>query len=106
MNPQPLLLPNGRDLDRVPLSNIVYIEVMDKLCKVVTTKQEYRISASLNSFLKLLSEPDFIKIHRNYVVALNHVNSIGDSEIVVLGKKLPVSRNNRMKLFSCFRLYR
>ncbi|KIC91664.1 hypothetical protein HY58_05385 [Flavihumibacter sp. ZG627] len=79
---------------------------MDKLCKVVTTKQEYQISASLNSFVKLLSEPDFLQIHRNYVVALNHVNSIGDSVIVVLGKKLPVSRNNRMKLFSFFRLYR
>lgn len=101
----PLLLPNGRTLDRVPLSSILYVSVEDKLCKVVTFEREYLITASLQSLLPQLPEPEFVQIHRNYVVSINNIHTVGETEVTIANQKLPVSRSNRTKLFSCFRKY-
>jgi DNA-binding LytR/AlgR family response regulator len=90
-----LLLKYGATLIRVPFSQIVYVEVMNKhLSYHLTDGTVKEIPGTLNqceSFL--LSRPEFKRIYRSYIVNLLKVVEISSATVkTISGKELPVSR--------------
>lgn len=76
-------------------SRIVFVEVIQKKLYFHLTDGSVReINASLSSIEDmLLCRPEFVKIHRSYLVNLWHVSEISFKELITsTGKTLPVSR--------------
>jgi DNA-binding LytR/AlgR family response regulator len=85
-------LPTGIGKEGVYVSRILFIEVRDKHCRIVTVNNEYVMISPLTSFEAELPEAQFARIHKSYLVALRHVSVIGDLQLNVRGHIIPVSR--------------
>lgn len=90
-----LLLKSGATLIRVPISQLIYVEVMNKhLYYHLTSGIVYEVPGTLKQCEPLLlSRPEFRQIHRSYIVNLLQIVELSPTAIKTSsGKKLPVSR--------------
>ena len=90
-----LTVKSGTTLVRILFSQLSHVEVYHKnLYFNLTNGQVYKVFASLNDYKTvLLDRPEFIQIHRSYIVNMLHISEITqDSVITFSGKTLPVSR--------------
>ncbi|WP_271782190.1 LytR/AlgR family response regulator transcription factor [Aquimarina algiphila] len=82
-----LFIKKGKALKKVFLSDIIYIEVEEKYCNIITEKEKFVILISLTKILELLDNSDFCRTHRNYIVNIEKITEIipGDNLILLPG---------------------
>ncbi len=72
---------------------ILYCEAMGKYCVIHTTKGEIECHETLASIEGQLSDNDFFRIHKSYLVHLAYVQSFERYEVVLQNQgALPISR--------------
>ena len=96
----------GNKLKRIDLNNIRYIQVEGKYSAIQLESRQYHVKASLKDLLSILGSPDFVRVSRNYVVNLEHINHIDvyQSTVQVAGQDIPVSRTYKENLMKNVRL--
>lgn len=74
-------------LKKVSLKDIVYIEVEDRYCNLITEKEKFVILISLTKIRALLNKNKFIRTHRNYIVNADYIEEIilADNLVVLKG---------------------
>lgn len=82
----------------VPMEQIVFIEVLNKLCIVHTAKSDFRTYTSLDALFEQLDDA-FLRAQRSYVVNMRFVESfLFDRVILAGGTEIMLSRSNRTEL--------
>lgn len=82
----------------VPYADILYVESSEGKCMIHTIKQKYKVSEPLVEVEKRLNFCSFLRVHRSYVVNLDHIDEIEPwfnstyNLIMKNGSKVPVSR--------------
>jgi two-component system response regulator LytT len=82
----------------VPYADILYVESSEGKCMIHTIKQKYKVSEPLVEVEKRLNFCPFLRVHRSYVVNLDHIDEIEPwfnstyNLIMKNGSKVPVSR--------------
>lgn len=90
-----LCLQNGHGLFRIPFRRISHVEVnQKKLYFHLTDGQVQQLSGTMAEVEQsLLSQSEFFKIHRSYIVNVNQIAALSpDGCIMFSGQNLPVSR--------------
>lgn len=90
-----ICLQNGRSFYRIPFSRLSHLEISQKkLHFYLTDGQMRQIPGSMAEYEKtLLTRPEFIKIHRSYIVNLHHISALTPEGCIMFsGKNLPISR--------------
>ncbi len=59
-----------------PLSDIVYFEASNKSVRVVCKQEEYSCQYTLKDLEDLLSKEEFTRVHKSFIVNLNHIEEI------------------------------
>lgn len=78
---------------KVDLNTIRYIEGLKDYIKIYTTTPKPILTlSSLKAFEERLPE-SFIRVHRSYIVSLNHINSIQRNRIVIDKVYIPIGQN-------------
>ncbi|MFJ5769168.1 LytR/AlgR family response regulator transcription factor [Psychrobacillus sp. NPDC093180] len=78
--------------------SIIYLESFEGKCKIKTMTDEYLVSDSLVVIEKKLQHPQFMRVHRSFIVNLDHIVEIhpwfnSTYNLVLKDKsKVPVSR--------------
>jgi DNA-binding LytR/AlgR family response regulator len=74
-------------LKKVAIQDILYIEVEDRYCNIITENEKFVILISLNKISNLLDKTRFIKTHRNYIVNKDKIEEIilSDNQIILKG---------------------
>lgn len=81
-------------LIRVLLKDILIIEADGYACKIHTAEKVYSLSCTLKKFLESGTLPDWlIRVHRSFAVNIRHIESIGDTYVMVHQQKVPVGRS-------------
>jgi two-component system response regulator LytT len=80
-------------LNKVPLSEIQWIEGFGEYLKVITRYKQYMVLQRFSDFIEKNVKLGFVRIHKSYIVQKAHILS-HNSQFVVLkdGKQLPVGR--------------
>ncbi len=81
--------------EKVWLADILYIESMLNYINIITKQRKFTVYSSLKAIESSLPPDQFIRIHKSYMVAIHHVNSIDGRHLQVMGHQLPVSRSNK-----------
>lgn len=82
------------DRNRIRLAELIFIE-SDKEYNVITsTSEEIRVKQSLSATLKQLP-PQFIRIHRSYIVNLDHVKAFSGTMVELETGELPLGDHFR-----------
>jgi len=90
-----------RKMIKVLLDDILYIESDKDYVKVFTEKGFVITRQTIASVEAMLSESQFIRIHRSYIVSLNKLKSFTAETVEIGNKELPIGklyRNNFLKL--------
>ena len=80
---------------RLPYDNILYFENVGDYVKVVTTDANYVIHGALKAIDARLEYPRFLKVHRSFIVNLDHIVDIEDNSLVIDKKMIPISRAHK-----------
>ena len=90
-----LCIQSGRSFFRLPFSQLSHLEInQKKLHFCLVDGQVRQIPGSMAEYEStLLTRPEFIKIHRSYIVNLNQIAAITPEGCTMFsGKNLPISR--------------
>lgn len=88
----------------IPVEDILYFEAQDDYVGIYTQERSFLKKDTLSRLVKLLDGRQFIRIHRSYILNINHLSKIEpytkDSRIAILknGKTLPVSRSGYSRI--------
>jgi len=83
---------------RVALNEILYIEGMKDYVCIHTLSQPINTLLSITALLEKLPPLKFVRVHRSFVIALNKINSIERSVILIGESKIPIGDQYREEL--------
>lgn len=98
---QGLVLKNRNGIIKIAFARLEYVEVVNKSLFFYLIDGEVReMTAALTDIEeKLLARPEFIKVHRSYLVNLSYVQSVsGESIVTYNGHIIPVARKRRSQV--------
>ncbi len=91
---QIMIKQEGEDIV-IDISDVIYMESMDKNVRIVTSKSEYITRYNISDYEEELKKSGFLRIHRGYLISLSKVKKIVKNDVVMDGDiPLPVSRSN------------
>ena len=90
----------GNKLRKVPLDDILYIEVEGKYSALQVKERKYNVKASLKDLLQKLPNDKFVRVSRNFVVNLKRIQHIDTFQYTVkVGEmEIPISRTYKEEL--------
>lgn len=101
---QRIVVKDAGHIKIIPLPDVLYIEAADDYVKVTTADKYYLKHQRMAHFEAQLPAHQFVRIHRSYIVNVQHIHKVElyekEQYCVILrnGAKLPVSRNGYTKL--------
>lgn len=98
---QGFIVKNRDGIVRIAFAQLEYVEIMNKIVSFhLANGQIQEITANLTDFeTTLLSRPEFLKVHRSYLVNLYYVRTIEGGNIVTNhGHIIPVARQRRSQV--------
>ncbi|MGY5353111.1 LytR/AlgR family response regulator transcription factor [Wenyingzhuangia sp. IMCC45533] len=91
-----LFIKKGKSLKKVLISEIIYVEVEEKYCNIITKKEKFVILISLKKILEFLGNDRFSRTHRNFIVNTEKIMEIVPADNLILlegGYKATLSDN-------------
>ncbi|WPO81410.1 response regulator transcription factor [Chryseobacterium sp. JJR-5R] len=95
-----VFIKKGKSLGKVLFEDIVYIEVEERYCNIVTTTEKFVIQISLTKIMPLLDSHKFVRTHRNYIANSNKILEIilSENTIIMEGNHV-ITLGNKYKDF-------
>lgn len=93
-----IFLPTGRSTVRFNYSDILYIEAYGVYVKIVTPDGTVVVNQMLSNIEEVLPQDPFLRIHRSFLVNLNHINRIATNEVRVSTFFLPIGMSYKEKV--------
>jgi len=91
----------------IDLNEIVYSEASNNYSKLILTDgKQFLISKTLKDVQEVLEEEHFLRVHRQYIINLNHVKHFNRNEGVLTmdnGDHIPIARNQKERLTERYR---
>lgn len=97
-----LYLKENREQIRVYLKDILYIESLRDYVRVKTASREVITYQKISYLEQRLPQSKFIRIHRSFIAAIDHVVSFTNSQVKVGDYTIPIGRNYRTFALSGF----
>lgn len=93
-----LFVKKGKSLKKVLISDIIYIEVEERYCSVVTEQEKFIIQISLVKILKYLDDNLFSRTHRNFIINTNKIK-----EVILADNLILLEGNNKVVLSDSYK---
>jgi DNA-binding LytR/AlgR family response regulator len=84
--------------EKIYFKEILFMEGMENYVVIHTTRQKYMTLVRMKSMEEMLKPADFIRIHRSYIASVRAITAIDGNDVIVDGKRLPVSRERRSEI--------
>jgi DNA-binding LytR/AlgR family response regulator len=88
--PEILTVRSDKKTYRLPVNDISYIESYGDYCHIHLENQKVISRITLKELEELL--PEFIRIHRSYIINSNQCEAFNSDEVIVNGVPIPVGR--------------
>ena len=86
-------------MEKVPLHEILYIESMREYVSIQLSSRRFVVHQTMNAMEEKLSLPDFMRVHRSYIIGLNHIQTIMGNVLNINGKEIPIGGSYRKSFF-------
>jgi DNA-binding LytR/AlgR family response regulator len=85
---------------KVYLDDILYIESLKDYIRVVTLKKTILTKFQLSQIEELLPKPNFVRIHRSFIVARNKIDAFSATDVEINNTQIPIGRSYKELLQS------
>ena len=97
-----IAIPGQNGVSFIELNEIVFVEASNNYSKLILTdKRTFTVSKTLKDVQDVLEESHFLRVHRQYIINLNHVKQFNRNESILImdsGEHLPIARNQKERL--------
>lgn len=80
---------------RINLDDLLYVENVGDYVQFKTKDGKYLVHGTLKTIAAKLEHPNFLKVHRSYIINLSKIVDIEDNSVLIDKKVIPVSRAHR-----------
>ena len=94
-----IFLKTDRQLIRVSIAGIRYIESLKDYIRVYTTAGDYLCHQSLTDITTRLPAEKFLRVHRSYTLALDKIDQVRQHCAHIGNATIPISRAHRQDLY-------
>jgi len=88
-------LKSGSETFHINIDDIKYVEGLGNYVNVYTTEQKIATYTSLKNFIEKLPAERFLRIHKSYIVSINHIKSFENHQVKIDDKTIPIGKNYR-----------
>jgi DNA-binding LytR/AlgR family response regulator len=106
MTPQSMLVKSGREVVRISIPDILYIEGMKDYLSIVTEHDKVLTLMGFDAILKDLPAEQFCRVHKSYIVQFGKIEKAGSSYVEINDKTIPVSNSYKLSFKENFNRYR
>lgn len=99
-----IFIKEGHCFHKVKFATILYLESEHVYVQVHTPTKKFLVRTSMQQYLAHFDEKKFLRIHRSYVINLEHVQTISADHVTIMGNELPVGKTYQEELLSRLRL--
>ncbi len=87
---------------KIPISELLFIEVDEKYCYVHTRERRYAVNIRLKNLLDQLPPGSFIQTHRSYAVRLAAIEEVNleDALLKINSREIPIGKTYKEPLFT------
>jgi DNA-binding LytR/AlgR family response regulator len=82
-------------LIKLKKDDILFLESMRDYVKFVTPAKNYITYSTLKNMEEKLIGPNFLKVHRSYIVNINKIDDIRGNTIYLLGNQIPIGKGHK-----------
>ena len=105
--PNKIALPYQNGVTFTEIKNVIYCESDNNYTRIHTTEGNvYTIAKTLGDIQEILEERNFLRIHRQYLINLDHIKKYvrGEGNYLIMSnnQSIPVARNQKEKLIERF----
>lgn len=106
--PEPVIVPNSHDfifvktehkIQKIYLDDILYIEGLKDYISIFTANERIITLQNMKKMEEVLPAPRFIRVHKSYILALDKIESIERSRILMGDKVIPIGDTYRDYFF-------
>lgn len=83
---------------KVCINNILFIEAERNYCKIYCKDKEHLLVTTLKYLEEKLPANNLMRIHRSFIVNLNHIDEIASNHVVIGKKAIPLSTELKKQL--------
>lgn len=89
---QRLFLKGDKKHHQVAFSDILFVEAFGNYAKVYLQDEMIITHEKLSSFEQLLPSADFIRVHKSFIIAVEHISLIEGNRIKIKGHEIPIGQ--------------
>lgn len=106
-HPDKIALPYQNGVTFTEIKNIIYCESDNNYTKIhMVDGIKYTVAKTLGDIEEVLEERNFLRVHRQYLINLNHIKKYvrGEGNYLIMNNdtNIPVARNKKEKLMEKF----
>ena len=94
-----LMIKSGQDLHKIKIDNIHFIESAGNYVVFHLNSEKIMSLLSMNKVLELLPCDQFFRVHKSFIVALNHITKIERHQVIINKKEIPIGNVYRESFF-------
>ncbi|WP_367772789.1 LytTR family DNA-binding domain-containing protein [Flavobacterium sp. WC2421] len=88
-------------LNKILISDILYVEGLDDYLKIHLENQKTIVARmTLKALLQKLPVPEFIRVHRSYIVPISKIEKVRNKIIYINQEEIPVSASYELAFFT------
>lgn len=86
---------NHEKMVKIVVRDIYYIEAERNYCRIYSKDKEYLLVMTLKDINEKLPQGHFVRVHRSFIVNVEHLDEVALSHVVVAKKAIPLSKSSR-----------
>lgn len=87
-----IFLSSNKKHFQVKISDILYIEAAGNYSNVILKNDNILVRDKISSLLEKISTEKFIQVHKSFIVAIEHINSLEGNRILVGNNTIPIGK--------------
>ena len=97
-----LLVRSDRKMVKINHEDIMYIESLSDYIKIHTKTQTITTRETITNIELKLPDEEFSRIHRSFIVSVNHISSYNNEYVEIEKQFFPISRTYRDRFLKRF----
>ncbi len=91
--PKFIFVKTDRQMVKISFEDILYVESLSDYLKIYCGGMIYTVREKISAIEEKLPSEKFMRIHRSFIVALAHIESYTNEQMVIKGNSIPISRS-------------
>ena len=97
-NTERIFLNSNKKHIQVVVSDILFVEADGNYSKIVTRTETISIREKISTVIDLLANTNFVQVHKSFIVAKSHINSVEGNRIHIGKHSIPIGKMYKLQV--------